>query len=168
MRRLGLVLALLLLGGSVASAQRTTREAPLRDAAGKEVGRASVRDSAGIMLFLITANGLPAGTHGVHLHEAGNCEAPDFETAGPHYNPHQREHGRKNPKGPHLGDLGNITVESNGRGTRNVSVNDRETRRGLAAFLDLGRSIVVHASADDDLTDPAGNSGARIACAVLK
>lgn len=169
MRRVGILVGLVLMGGvTAASAQRSTREAALKDAAGKEVGRASVRDSLGVMLFHFTATGLPQGTHGVHLHEVAKCEGPAFESAGPHYNPNLKEHGRRNPKGPHLGDLGNIVVDAGGKGTRNVEVRDAETRRGLAAFLGNGRSIVVHAAADDEVTDPAGNSGARIACAELK
>jgi Cu-Zn family superoxide dismutase len=158
-----------LIGGvTAASAQRTTRDVGIHDAAGKEVGRATVRDSSGIMLFHLTVNGLPQGTHGVHLHEVAKCEGPSYESSGPHFNPHLREHGRRNPRGPHLGDLGNIVVDASGKGTRNVEVRDRETTRGLAAFLDTGRSVVIHANADDEMTDPAGNSGARIACAVLK
>jgi len=168
MRVLGIVAGLLAAAAGVASAQRSTRDVAFHDAQGKEVGRAIVRDSLGTILFHFTVSGLPAGSHGVHLHEAPKCEGPGFESAGPHYNPHIKEHGRKNPKGPHLGDLGNITVDASGKGTRNVEVTGPENRRGLAAFLENGRSIVIHANADDEMTDPSGNSGARIACAVLK
>jgi Cu-Zn family superoxide dismutase len=169
MRRVGILAGLVLIGGvTAASAQRSTRDVAIHDAAGKEVGRATVRDSLGTMLFHFAVNGLPQGTHGVHLHEAAKCEGPGFESAGPHYNPHLKEHGRQNPKGPHLGDLGNIVVDAGGKGTRNVGVTGPETRRGMDSFLETGRSIVIHANADDEKTDPSGNSGARIACAVLK
>ena len=104
----------------------------------------------------------------MHLHQTGMCEPPGFQSAGGHFNPHNREHGRKNPRGPHLGDLGNIRVESNGRGTRTVTMSDSETRKGLMAVLGDGRALVIHAGEDDEMTDPSGNSGARIACAVVK
>jgi Cu-Zn family superoxide dismutase len=168
MRVFGVVAVLLAAATGIASAQRSTRDVALKDATGKEVGRATVRDSLGTMLFHFTVSGLSQGSHGVHLHEAPKCEGPGFESAGPHYNPHLKEHGRRNPKGPHLGDLGNIVVDASGKGTRNVEVTGPETRRGMATFLESGRSIVIHAGADDEMTDPAGNSGARIACAVLK
>jgi Cu-Zn family superoxide dismutase len=169
MRRVGILVGLAFIGAvTAASAQRSTRDVAIKDAAGKEVGRATVRDSLGTMLFHFEVNGLPQGSHGIHLHEAPKCEGPAFESAGPHYNPHLKEHGRRNPKGRHLGDLGNIVVDGSGKGTRNVEVTSPETRRGMEVFLETGRSVVIHANADDDLTDPAGNSGARIACAVLK
>jgi Cu-Zn family superoxide dismutase len=168
MRGFGVGLVLSAWGVSVAVAQRSTREGVLHDSAGKEVGQVILRDNSRTMGFRIAVRGLPPGIHGVHIHEVGKCEPPGFQTAGPHYNPHHRQHGRKNPQGPHLGDLGNLTVGADGRGTRTVNVSDSETRKGLDAFLGDGRAIVIHAAADDERTDPTGNSGPRIACAVVK
>jgi len=152
---------------SSGAAQRVMREGVLHDGAGKEVGRVQMTERNGTVVVELHVNGLPAGMHGMHLHQVGTCEPPDFQSAGGHYNPHDRVHGRKNPKGPHLGDLGNIRIESSGRGNRTVTMSDSETHKGLMAVLGTGRALVVHASEDDEMTDPTGNAGARLACAVI-
>jgi Cu-Zn family superoxide dismutase len=90
----------------------------------------------------------------------GQCDGPDFKSAGPHWNPAGRQHGHDNPLGAHLGDLPNLSVGSDGRGTASFTVD------GDMADAD-GTSLVIHADPDDNKTDPSGNSGARIACAVL-
>ncbi len=168
MGRIGtMVTGLLVAVAATASAQRVMRLGTLHDSAGKDVGRVQMTERNGTVLVEVHVDGLPAGIHGMHLHQAGQCEPPAFQSAGGHYNPHDRMHGRKNPKGPHLGDLGNIRIESNGRGTRTVTMSDSETRKGLVALLGDGRALVIHAGEDDEMTDPSGNSGARIACAVI-
>ena len=147
---------------------RGTTEAALKDSTGKEVGRVRLREERGAIVVEVRVRGLPKGQHGMHLHETGLCDPPGFATAGAHWNPLGRMHGRRNRKGPHLGDLGNIAVGGNGWGDRTVTVRGAEARAGLSTFLgDKGRALVIHASRDDEKTDPSGNSGARIACAVL-
>lgn len=168
MKSSGVLLVLAAAVSTSGAAQRVTREGILHDAAGKEVGRVELQQKSGSVVVSLRAQGLPPGLHGMHLHEAGRCEPPAFQTAGGHYNPHNREHGRRNTRGAHLGDLGNLRVGSNGRGNRTVTVADSETRKGLVSLLGEGRALVIHADPDDDLTDPSGNSGARIACAVVK
>ncbi len=168
MGRIGWILALTLGVATSASAQRMMRQGVLHDSSGKEVGRVQMTEHNGTVLVEVHVEGLPAGMHGMHLHQTAKCEPPAFQSAGGHYNPHNRQHGRKNPNGPHLGDLGNIKVESNGRGTRTVTISDSETRKGLMAVLGEGRALVIHANEDDEMTDPSGNSGARIACAVVE
>jgi Cu-Zn family superoxide dismutase len=146
-----------LAGGARASAM-------LRTADGAEVGRASAREVAGGVRFTVDARGLPPGTHGAHVHTTGLCDAPDFATAGPHWNPTAMKHGAMNPQGPHEGDLPNLIVGTDGRGTVGITV-PGATMAGL--FDADGSALVVHAGADDLMTDPSGNSGGRIACGVF-
>ena len=163
------MIAVLVLGVVVvpAGAQRQAREATIRDASGKEVGRVQLLETLGKVTVDIHSTGLPPGAHGVHFHETPKCDGPGFESAGAHYNPTNREHGRQNPRGAHLGDLGNISVAGNGNGRREVTITSSLAREGLLAFLGAGLALVVHQDRDDEKTDPSGNSGARIACAVI-
>jgi Cu-Zn family superoxide dismutase len=149
-------------GSPVAGGAHAT--ATLRTAAGGEVGRATVTDVAGGMRVTLDARGLPVGTHGAHLHTTGRCDAPDFASAGPHWNPDAHQHGTMNPQGPHAGDMPNLIVGSDGRGTLGVVL----PGASVAALLDAdGGALVVHAGADDLRSDPSGNSGGRIACGAF-
>jgi Cu-Zn family superoxide dismutase len=98
----------------------------------------------------------------------GKCEAPDFKSAWAHFNPYHKKHGLKNVEGPHAGDMENIEVASDGTGKAEI-VNKQVTLAGgpNSLFHEGGTAIVIHASADDNMTDPAGNAGARIACGVV-
>lgn len=107
----------------------------------------------------------PPGEHGVHIHEIGNCTAPDASSAGEHYNPENHEHGRP-PATRHLGDFGNLTVAEDGTGTLEIVV-PGATLDPADARSFLGRSIVVHANPDDG-SQPSGNSGPRIGCGVIE
>ena len=100
----------------------------------------------------------------MHLHQTGRCEAPGFASAGPHWNPTGKQHGSENPQGAHMGDLQNVTVEPDGSLSAEVAV----PGGAASPMLDAnGAALVIHADPDDYKTDPSGNSGARIACAVL-
>ncbi len=144
-----------------------TATAELRNAQGQPVGTATLTDVGGGVRVIVEARNLPPGDKGVHIHEVGRCEPP-FTTAGGHFNPGKRQHGLQNPAGPHAGDLPNITIGTDGTG-RLETVTDRVTLGGGATSLfDAdGSAIVIHAAPDDHRTDPAGNSGARIACGVI-
>jgi superoxide dismutase, Cu-Zn family len=145
------------------AASKPVAYALLRDSAGAEVGRAQVFESASGLRLSLTATGLSAGERGVHVHAVGTCEAPSFTTAGPHWNPTMKQHGRNNPMGAHYGDLPNLVIGADGRGTLEADIPG--TR---AEMLDAdGASIIIHAGPDDYRTDPTGNSGGRIACGVL-
>ncbi len=136
----------------------------LRTADGAEVGRATATEVTGGLRFTLDARGVPAGMHGVHVHTTGKCDPPDFASAGGHWNPTGMRHGSMNPQGPHEGDLPNLNVGSDGRGTIGVTIQGAT----MAGLLDAdGSAIVIHAGQDDLMTDPAGNSGARIACGVF-
>lgn len=138
--------------------------ASLVDAAGRPAGRATAREVAGGIRVTVDARGLPAGMHGAHVHTVGRCDPPGFESAGPHWNPASAKHGSLNPQGPHAGDLPNMTVGRDGRGTVGVTL----AGATMDALLDAdGAALVVHAAADDLMTDPSGNSGARVACGVF-
>ena len=139
--------------------------AMLADAGGRPVGRATATDVAGGVRFTVDARGLPPGTHGAHIHTTGACDAPGFTTAGGHWNPTARQHGAMNPQGPHEGDLPNLTVGSDGRGTIGVVIPGAT----MAGLMDVdGAALIVHAGPDDLQTDPSGNSGGRIACGVFR
>ncbi|WP_414902342.1 superoxide dismutase family protein [Sphingomonas flavalba] len=115
-----------------------------------------------------TGTGLTPGEHGVHVHTTGKCDAPDFTTAGGHWNPTGKMHGSMNPHGPHAGDLPNLTVAEDGTGTIRFTIPGATLSGGAEAMLDAdGAAFVVHAGPDDLKSDPAGNSGGRIACGTF-
>ena len=141
----------------------------LRNAQTQIVGEAAATRAGGLVHVRVTVRGFSPGIHGVHLHQVGRCEGPGFESAGPHWNPGGKQHGRLNPQGPHLGDLPNLEVRANGAGRIDFEVQvPAGNDAGANPLLDAdGTAVVIHAAADDERTDPSGNSGARIACAVL-
>lgn len=150
----------------VASAPMQT--AQLLDANGKAIGQVEMSEDSNGVTLKVTAAGLPAGTHGVHLHEKGMCEGPKFESAGGHWNPATKQHGRDNPMGAHLGDLANMEAADGAEASSTYLVAGVTMGGSGNALADAdGTSLVVHAKADDYKTDPSGNSGDRIACAVL-
>lgn len=136
----------------------------LINSSGQPIGTLTPAQTSGGVTLAILASGLPHGLHGLHVHENGRCDPPGFESAGAHWNPAGRRHGLNNPQGPHSGDLPNITASSGGVARETVVI----AGASLAALADPnGSALVVHAQADDYATDPSGNSGGRIACAVL-
>ncbi len=127
---------------------------------GSRAGAVSLTETAADAWLSIDVSGLPPGTHGIHLHSVGRCNAPDFASAGPHWNPASRQHGLENPQGHHSGDLPNAPVGPDGRFFKVVEI--------PLGSLDVdGVALVIHAQPDDNRTDPSGNSGARIACAAF-
>src|SRR5438132_1606063 len=158
-RQLALVLARLVVAPSVAHAQ--SARAVLKDAQGKVVGTATLNEVPGGVRIAAQVRGLKPGMHGFHIHAVGKCEPPAFTSAGAHFNPHDKKHGHKNPEGAHAGDLPNLVVGSNGAGSLDaVAV-------GTTLNDVTGLALVIHADPDDEMTDPAGNSGARVACGVI-
>jgi Cu-Zn family superoxide dismutase len=145
---------------------------PLINAAGVQIGTVRAWQTTGGVTFRIVAEGLPHGVHGLHVHSVGRCDAPDFASAGPHWNPAAHKHGLNNPQGPHAGDLRNINVAANGVLGETVTLSGASLTAPVGTpgtLLDAdGAALVIHADADDYLTDPSGKSGARIACAVLQ
>ena len=139
----------------------------MRDAMGVELGTLTLVNGAGGLMLAGVVRGMAPGAHGIHLHTTGRCEPP-FESAGGHWNPKDRMHGTQNPQGPHLGDMSNFTASSDGTATVSVMAAGG-TLRGTDALLDAdGAAVVIHQLADDYRTNPAGNSGSRIACGVVR
>jgi Cu-Zn family superoxide dismutase len=143
--------------------------ADLRDAQGRTRARATAETSGDSLRVRVEAVGMSAGAYGAHLHVTGRCEGPGFESAGPHWNPTGQMHGKDNPKGMHLGDLPNLLVGTDGRGSFEYTIPNAQLSGMLpTALIDGdGAAVVIHASPDDFRTDPSGKSGARIACGVL-
>ena len=142
--------------------------APLYDGQGAQVGEVTlVQRGADSVRVEVQATRLSPGQHGTHLHAVGRCDGPAFTTAGGHLNPTARQHGMRNPQGPHLGDLPNLTVGADGRGRMEAVVRGTLTAGQAPLFDADGTALVVHAGPDDMVTDPAGNSGARVACSVI-
>jgi Cu-Zn family superoxide dismutase len=151
--------------GAAASSPKVT--AQMRDASGKDLGTLTLSEGNGGITTAGQLTGLPPGEHGIHLHTTGKCDPPKFTSAGDHWNPTKRQHGTKNPQGPHLGDMPNISIGGDSSGS--VSATSAGGRfRGANPLLDGdGAAVVVHAKPDDYRTQPSGNSGDRIACGVV-
>jgi superoxide dismutase, Cu-Zn family len=143
--------------------------ADIVNAQGEKIGTAKVLPAKQGVRVEVNVSQLPPGIHGVHIHSVGKCEGPDFTSAGPHLNPYGKKHGKDNPDGPHVGDLLNIEVKPDG--TAKATLLDTMATLGdgqNSVFHDGGTSLVIHAKEDDYKTDPAGNSGPRIACGVIQ
>ena len=162
-----LILLFLLIHTANAGAQNQAR-ADIKNAEGKSVGTASLRETKDGVVITVNVKGLPQGLHAVHVHTVGKCDAPAFTSAGGHFNPQNKKHGLKNPDGPHAGDLPDMFVNKDGMGRYEALMESMTLGAGETSVFDAdGSAIVVHATADDNVTDPAGNSGDRIACGVI-
>lgn len=142
-------------------------EAILKDKDGKQVGSATFIETPEGVRIAVTGYRLPPGGHGLHIHEVGLCQPPEFTSAGAHFNPGGKQHGRTNPAGPHAGDLPNLVVKASGEGGLDITTKAITLGPGPNSVLAKPTSLVLHANPDDDKTDPTGNSGGRIACGVI-
>lgn len=134
---------------------------------GKKIGQADFKETRKGVKVSLKVSSLTPGVHAMHIHEAGICQPPDFKTAGPHFNPHGKKHGKQNPEGSHTGDLPNLVADENGKAKAKLTVPGVSLSKGDTVLTPGKASIVIHAAADDNLTDPSGNSGDRIACGVI-
>ena len=182
------IAAVLVLCGACSAAQRMTNTvasatAVISDLNGAPIGTAQLSQDvngrvnvdiyfdAPVVINTTPPLPLSAGTHGIHFHQVAKCEggATAFSTAGGHFNPLSKEHGLQNPNGPHAGDAPNIVIPSGGVSKVSFSTDRVSLTAGPTSLFDAdGSSIVVHAGADDQVSQPAGNSGGRIACGVIR
>lgn len=115
----------------------------------------------------LSATGLTAGPHAVHLHETGDCSAADATSAGAHWNPTQMSHGNAAGGAHHAGDIGNLTGQADGKGTLTFSTSEWTIGTGTGTDV-VGHAVIIHEKVDDFTSQPAGNAGARQACGVVK
>jgi Cu-Zn family superoxide dismutase len=146
-----------------------TATADLLNGEGRSLGKITLTQEAEGVHLRGHLSGLPAGPHAMHIHTVGECHAPDFKSAGAHFNPYNKKHGAQNKDGPHAGDLPNVTVQADGSSdidfvARLVTLHSGKN----SLFTAEGTCLVVHEQPDDEMTDPTGNAGNRIACGVIQ
>ena len=140
----------------------------IKDAQGTDLGVVTIKPVGKGVSLKLDLHGLPPGLHAIHFHEKAKCEAPDFKSAGAHFNPEGKHHGLENPEGAHAGDMLNFTADQDGKARAtivNKSVDLGDSEHSL--YSNGGTALVIHASPDDMKSDPAGNAGARIACGIV-
>jgi Cu-Zn family superoxide dismutase len=167
--KLTLIPALLCVTAAFGQGAPKAAQADIVNVQGRKIGTAKILAAKQGVRIEVKVSQLPPGLHGIHIHNVGKCEGPDFVSAGPHLNPYAKKHGKDNPDGPHAGDVLNIEVKADG--TAKATLQDAMVTLGdgpNSVFHDGGTAIVIHAKEDDYKTDPAGNSGPRIACGVIQ
>lgn len=143
--------------------------ADIKNSQGESIGEALLSNSNNGLLLDLTVSTLSPGSHGFHIHSIGACEAPDFKSAGGHWNPSGAEHGLENPNGFHAGDLPNLEVDADGNASLvQLALGDIASDAADSLIDEDGGAIVIHGDADDLSSDPAGNAGPRIACGVFE
>jgi Cu-Zn family superoxide dismutase len=161
-----------LIGGQSLAAESQFVKFKLINSNRQEVGEATLSEiPMGVLIRLNLRQkpgGISPGTHAIHIHEVGKCEPP-FTSAGGHFNPLNKKHGFFDNQGRHLGDLPNIHVPEDAPLTVEFLVPQLSLSGGRTSVFDSdGSALVIHQGADDYQTDPAGNSGDRVACGVIE
>ncbi len=157
----------------VAVAQGIGAHTDLKDTNGKQVGAADfVEGPKGVTGTVKLQEGqktVGPGEHGIHFHEKGDCSSGDFKSAGEHFNPESKKHGLRNPEGPHAGDSPNLEVKEDGSADGQMTTDRVSLSSGKTSLFDSdGSALVIHAKADDQKTDPSGDSGDRQVCGVIE
>jgi Cu-Zn family superoxide dismutase len=160
--------AALLTAGLALPAAAQSGKAALKDKSGKQVGTAELSQTPAGALLKLDVKGLPAGERAFHIHAVGKCEPPSFESAGPHFNPSNEKHGMLSGHG-HAGDMPNLHIPPSGELSVELVNTTITLEKGKpnSVFDADGSTIVIHEGKDDYKSDPAGNSGGRIACGVI-
>jgi Cu-Zn family superoxide dismutase len=166
------VVALLLtaaLAFSLSGSSDPSATAEILNAKGQKIGSATFTETADGVRINVQVSKLPPGVHAMHLHNVGDCHGPDFKSSGPHFNPFGKKHGAKNPDGPHAGDLPNFEVKPDGTAEVEVTAKLVTLKEGKNSLFQTGGTcLMIHEKADDEVTDPTGNAGERLACGVIK
>lgn len=141
-------------------------EAVLKPTAGNNVaGTVSFRSEGSAVVVTARVSGLTPGAHGFHIHEKGDCSAPDATSAGGHFNPSGKAHGHPEHGDHHAGDMPQLVADASGNASLTATLATVSIGAGAADIV--GRGVIVHAAPDDFKTQPTGNSGARVACGVI-
>jgi Cu-Zn family superoxide dismutase len=161
----GVSLIALCLGSATRAAEIKKAIAVLYPTKGNNVhGTVTFTKVEGGVRVVANIEGLTPGEHGFHVHEFGDCSAPDATSAGGHFNPTHEQHGAPDAAHRHVGDLGNITAAANGKATYDRM--DKDVALDGAHSV-VGYAVIVHEKADDLKSQPTGNAGGRVACGVI-
>jgi superoxide dismutase, Cu-Zn family len=165
-----LILSLAAMAVAADNAIKSAR-ADIMNAQGAKIGTATLTAAPDGVKVAVTLSDLTPGEHGIHIHNVGKCEGPGFTSAGGHFNPTNSHHGINNTQDPHphVGDLANLTVDQSGKAKAAFTIAGATLGDGANSLFHEGAtSLVIHAKADDLMSDPSGNSGDRIACGVIE
>jgi superoxide dismutase, Cu-Zn family len=163
------VIFLVVLSGVFSCSNRNSIRAEIMSASGSSMtGEAVFEEVTDGVKMTLTVQGATPGTHAVHLHESGDCSAPDATSAGGHWNPGNSDHGNRTAGNEfHSGDIANLEVSEDGTGTLEVTAHDWSIGGDPQTDV-IGKAVIIHASADDFISQPSGNAGARVGCGVVK
>jgi Cu-Zn family superoxide dismutase len=164
--------AAVLLGSGMVQAQSTPKSVTVQmeTSDGRDGGKATLMQSGKAVKVQADFKNLNPGVHAIHIHQNPKCDAPDFKTAGGHFNPTGKQHGIQNPQGHHAGDMPiNLNVGDDGMVKKTFTTKDvtLDPKAANSVFANGGTSLMVHAGADDMKSDPAGNAGGREACGII-
>lgn len=163
-----LFMILILLLSSCQNDSQTARSIDMYNTSGDMVGTAKLTEQPGGVKLILKVEGLSPGFHGIHVHEYPKCEAPDYKSAGSHFNPEGKEHGLMFPEGAHLGDLPNVEADGSGLVDTELMLAGATLLSGNKSIVENGTSLIIDEGQDDGMSQPGGDSGARIICGELK